>query len=48
MTRESTDPSIRAAMERIRSGVQMRGSAAVRAVRQFEDALREAIDQGSG
>lgn len=48
MTRESTDSDIRAAIERIRAGASKYGVAAVNAIRQFEAALREAIDQGAG
>ena len=46
MTRESTDEDIQAAMERIRAGA--RSTNAVDAIRQFEAALREAIDEGCG
>ncbi|WP_454824461.1 HNH endonuclease [Paraburkholderia xenovorans] len=47
MTRESTDAEIHAAIERIRAGARKHGTAAVDAIRQFEAALREAIDQGA-
>lgn len=48
MTRESTDADVHAAIERIRAGARKYGTAGVDAIRQFEEALREAIDQGAG
>jgi len=47
MTRESTDAVIQTAMEKIRLGASQHGVAAVEVVRDFEAALRDAIEQGA-
>ncbi|WWW36387.1 hypothetical protein V8017_05605 [Stenotrophomonas rhizophila] len=47
VTRESNDPVVKAAAERIRSEVTAQGAKAQAAVRRFEDALRQAMEAGA-
>lgn len=47
MTREATDPDLRASMKKIRDSASKQGMAGIEAIRQFDSALRKAIVQGS-